>query len=491
LDKSKKIYISRTNSNNRYRIDDKNWNTYGYIEINEMPIKYDIDTTDQKEVIWKCILGDGDIEELIQHGKIYYSSFVDLINYTKNAKFWANFLERKVSIKTCVNILAEKDIRENVLFDILDYLSIDRISEVFNAEKFSLERIEKYLKERVSADRAQAILYKMVEKTYFKRLAEILTYSANDVTLTANATFSYVNRFRDLNLNGYTYTADGELHVIIARDIYIPSNSSIVRTNFVTNYAAILLLDTNQIPTGGKGGNGGITYLRPYPEGGGGGGGGINGPGGYGYMNGEVGYGYSAYVYTNTIAIAYVMYLPAVDWYLVNVLQKTPTSKTDFIKTRGACGGQGGSGLDGIGSPRGFSTWGLVILCRNLYCSGKIQANGTNGRDGGKGTYGGGGGAGGGSGGPIYIVLHEIQNSGEIQAIGGNGGRGGDATAVTGASGGGGGGGCGGVIYLFYKTGNVGNLNVSGGAGGPQGDGATYGDPGSPGQRGIARPYKY
>jgi glutamine phosphoribosylpyrophosphate amidotransferase len=104
-----------------------------------MPIKYDIDTTNQKEVILQCILGDGDIEELIQRGKIYYSSFVDLINYTKNAKFWANFLERKVSIKTCANILAEKDIRENVLLDILDYLSIDRISEAFNVENFSLE----------------------------------------------------------------------------------------------------------------------------------------------------------------------------------------------------------------------------------------------------------------------------------------------------------------------------------------------------------------
>jgi hypothetical protein len=469
-----------------------------------MPIKFDIDTANQKESILRYILSDGDLEDAIMYGKIQPKSFEKLINNTKNVKFWCSTIGKKLSAKSLAKIVSQCKLKESFLLDFFDCLTTEKLAEIFNVENLSIETIYKYLKERASADRAQAVLYKMAEKTYFKRLAEILTYGANDVTLTANTTYSGINRFRDLNLNGYTYTADGQPHIIIARDIYIPSSSVLTKTasnpvdqpgSGYPGSPGYYILDTSQYPKGGSGGG-----VWSPPAAGGGGGGGIDGAGGGGYQSGGVGGGALLLVLENTIQIAIALYYTVIDWYIVNILGKTPSDTVQIQNLRAATGGRGGRSADGAsGGLGGNGGGGLMIFCRNLYNYGTISANGANGANGAGSSYpgaiySGGGGGGGGAGGLIYVVTHSIVHTGSTVSKGGNGGKGGDADPLWGDGGGGGGGGSGGIIYFFYSksvSSISGTFDVSGGSGGAGGSAGYSGGSGSSGQTGIVRLYSY
>jgi len=467
-----------------------------------MTIKFDIDTTNQAEAILRYVLSDGDLEEAIECGKIYPESFEKLLNNTKSAKFWGYTIGRKLSGKTLAKIISSCALKESFLLDFFDCLTTEKLAEIFNEERLSLGTIYKYLKERADADRAQDILYKMANRLYFKRLAEILTYGASDAALTANATYTGINRFRDLNLNGYTYTADGQPHIIIARDVYIPSGSVLSKTasNPVNQPSSgdpgspgYYILDTDKYPKGGGGGNSWV----PLPYGGGGGGGGIDGPGGIGYQNGGPGGGALLLVLRDTIQIAVGLYYSVIDWYLVNVLGKTPTDTVAIQNVRASTGGRGGrSNVGASGGLGGNGGGGLQIFCRNLYNYGTIAANGANGANGVGSPYifSGGGGGGGGAGGLIYIVAHGIRNAGTVQSRGGSGGKGGDGDPLNGDGGGGGGGGSGGIIYLFYSkeaSSISGTFDVSGGSGGAGGSAGYPGTSGGAGQSGIVRLYSY
>jgi len=333
---------------------------------------------------------------------------------------------------------------------------------------------------QLSADKTQAVLYAM---PFSELLVYILTRGAASVTLGANATFRSVNRFYTLDLGGYTYIADGQPHVIIAKQINIPPASKLVKTPTGGAGGGA----TNPLAGGGGGGgliimcsrldnageisaNGGdgksVTSYTGAVRNGYGGGGGVfalvgtdtvgNGGGGsffpYGGVGNRNGGGGGAGIYSSTYfyggaggdssIISYSSYAElaeavkraAVDWVLVNVFRKRPTTVTQFPNVYGSGGGEGAYATDG--------------------------ANG---------------GGGGGGGGEVIILTVDFSNRGFIRADGGGGG----GTAGVSATGGGGGGG--GVVYVLYKTmTSLGTLSAQGGPGGI-GSIGWNGQPGSPG----------
>jgi len=306
---------------------------------------------------------------------------------------------------------------------------------------------------QLSADKAQSILYKWVESlTKLDRLIDLITFNASDVTLSSNVTYSGVNRFLNLNLNGYVYTADGQPHVIIANSISIPSASRIDKTasggaggagyggagsggtggGGLYIIARSIDLRGSINANGANGGNGG-TYTAQGPgspggsgvlpnierlgiaNGGGGGGpgdpttvgacgggGGPNGPGGVGYEPGGNGGSVTTVSYTVEGLISNIL-KAAVDWWLVNVLGKTPTSTTSFPNLYNA-GGGGGGAMDVVSKSTGGGGGGgggvIIVIALLIKFYGTINAKGGSG-GGGSGNYGYSGGAGGGG----YVLL--------------------------------------------------------------------------------------
>jgi hypothetical protein len=344
---------------------------------------------------------------------------------------------------------------------------------ILNSQNITLSKVSSILMSpMIVADRVQSILYAM---PFNKRLIEILTYGAPNVTLGANVTFSNVNRFNVLNLNGYTYTADGNPHVIIANYVIVPSNSVLAKTPTGGAGGSSIKIGFTITP-GGPGGGGLIiiayrldvaskisangangasltnTFIAGTAPGGNGGpgvfalvdndqvgrGGGDNGDrngGGGGNadtVSGGRGGGSSIISYATYNDLVESVKRAAIDWVLVNVFGKSPTTTTQFINVYGSGGGGGGSVTNGNG------------------------------------------GGGGGGGGQVIILSIELNNLGEITANGGNGGGGGGDNAN------GGNGGGGGVVYVFYKRLlSLGTLRADGGAGGSPN--------GQPGQAGTAK----
>ena len=102
----------------------------------------------------------------------------------------------------------------------------------------------------MTGDECQEFLYNWVDRfVALDKLIDVLTYNASDVTLSADTTYSGVNRFRTLDLAGYTYVADGQPHVIIAYSI---TNGTIDKTT--TGGAGGAGGDDNYIEDGGGGG---------------------------------------------------------------------------------------------------------------------------------------------------------------------------------------------------------------------------------------------
>ena len=325
---------------------------------------------------------------------------------------------------------------------------------------------------QLSADKTQAILYTM---PFSDLLVYILTRDVASVTLNANATFKGVNIFNTLNLNGYTYTADGQPHVIIAKEIYIPSASVLAKTatggagggvgnplaggnggggliivcsrlnntgqisangdngksvtsstGYIRNgysgkNGVFILVGTDAVGNGGNGSDPDAgAYVGVGNKNGGGGGAGVYVSSTSTYYYGGAGGGSSVVSYQTYVALAETVKRATVDWVLVNVFKKTPSMTIAFPNAYGSGGGEG------------------------AYASGWTN-----------------GGGGGGGGGEVIILCVNFNNAGTIVANGGSGG--GDA----GASATGGGGGGGGVVYVLYKNLlSLGTLDAQGGSGG-------------------------
>jgi len=400
------------------------------------------------------------------------------------------FSSPRISPGVVASILNDSCITADEIANIFasSYISASRVASIVNSTNIADSKVKSALLS-LSADRVQAILYAMADAGYFDRLLNLMTFDASDVTISANTTWSAgVNRYRNITINsGYTLTLNTLPNVILADTV---SNSGVIASATQGNggvisgvsgagvggggaQALIILARTASLgtvnanggngtqPTGvagsyaggaggagvmlvvsgyspNNGGKGGDSGVSRYGSGGGGGGGLSGGSGGSGYYG--AGGGGSITItttYSDAKSLLIEIVKAVVDWYIRNVLGKTPTTTKSIPNLYGSGGGSGS-------------------MC-SVY------------------GYAGAGGGGGGSGGVIIIYATSI-NSLTANARGGNGGNG-YAPAGGGYAGGGGGGG-GGVIYVFYKTLNTTpTLNVSGGSGGAGAGGGLNGAP--------------
>jgi len=322
----------------------------------------------------------------------------------------------------------------------------------------------------VNADYAQLALYRTIEKYNFDSLIYVLTKNASDLNVTSNTTLtSGVNIFKSLNINsGVTLTLGAGPGIIIADTV---NNAGNIVSGWVKGVggnpgrppgrggdgAGGIIIFSKNITTGtisadGKNGEDGGSYVSSGGAQGGGAGlfwligsdmpgkggngggastGGIgnyNGGGGGNAGNNGGGGGDSTRIsFSLWKDLLFELLKSITDWWLINIVGKTP------------------------------------LLYRNVPYLG-----GSGGGGGGDYTYSSGGGGGG--GGEIVVIGLNI-TAGTISAKGGNGGV---------SSGYGGGGGGGGVVYVFYRnlSGSF-SFNVAGGAGGA--------DSGASGTAGVAK----
>jgi len=314
----------------------------------------------------------------------------------------------------------------------------------------------------VEADVMQSILYAM---PFGKILISILTYGAPSVTLNADATFSGINFFNTLNLNGYTYIADGQPHIIIANEVNVPSGSKLIKTatggnggvsfnpddawgirgpgalggggliiicSRLNNAGVISANGDNAVNagsgnpsdwySGGDGGSGVFALVSGDAVGTGNGGNGRNNGGGGGYayiIPGGRGGDSSTILYATYTDLAESVKRAAIDRALAVMFNKPPTNTTQFINVYGSGGGGGGIYLSDTGGGGGGGGGEIIILCEEFNNSGSVTANGGNGGNG-AGTYGNGGGGGG--GGVVYVLYKKLLSLGTLSAAGGTGG---------------------------------------------------------------------
>ena len=77
---------------------------------------------------------------------------------------------------------------------------------------------------------AQQILYNIVANYSVSRAISLMTAGAQSVTLSASATYNGVNVFNSLTTGSYTYTADGQPHILIAGTLTVSSGGAISKT---------------------------------------------------------------------------------------------------------------------------------------------------------------------------------------------------------------------------------------------------------------------
>jgi len=343
------------------------------------------------------------------------------------------------------------------------------------AQNFSSAFFASVLKSaKLTASRAQAILYSMVNQGLYDKLLELLTYDASDTSITSSTTLtSGVSRYRKLSIaSGVTLSVGADPGVIIADTIL---NRGTIASDWVKGAGgssceslgvggngpgAVILLarkvtigtvvaDGSSAPNasgatagctaaGERGGAGAFWVISgdSVPYGGTGGylpgSAGQNGGSGSGAAYaapGGAGGGSTITTFSTYVDLLSELLKAAADWWLINVAGKTPSSYKSFPSL-------GGSGGGGAGQYSGSSVKG-----------------------------------GGGGGGGQIIIYGTTVNAGTVTAKGGDGGN---------STGSGGGGGGGGIIYVFFKSfaGSF-SFDVSGGLGtGPAGGRGTDGGSG-------------
>jgi hypothetical protein len=303
------------------------------------------------------------------------------------------------------------------------------------------------------ADKTQSILYNM---TFVTKLVDILTYGAGDLTVSANTSISGVNRYGTLTVNsGVTLTITGQPSALIVKTlnnsgtiaksatggaggtagvsgagpggagggglvIFADSfgNSGVISADGAAGAAGATVAAS---AAGGAGGSGVFFTVGADAAGSGGNGGnysgtsynpgGVNGAGGGGVgsstYKGGAGDGSSYTGFADYASLATRIRQSVIDWVIVNVFVKSPTS-TQAIPNAYGSGGGGGGALD-------------------TSCAG---------------------GGGGGGGGEVLALCVSLNNTGTVRANAGNGGNGGTEGSYDACGGGGGGG----IVYALYKT---------------------------------------
>jgi len=356
-------------------------------------------------------------------------------------------------------------------------VSPSKIASVFASYQLPVAKIYNILT-GLSGDQAQKILYAWAGSLLsIDRLIDLLTYKAASVTLGANTTYTGINIFNVLNLGGYTYSADGQPHVIIANQITgsgaitktatggaggwsrntgtggAGGGGLIIITKVIGNslgsisisangadgnnpsiiYGVIeyggsggggkyIVVDTDKAGTGGAGGDAG-SYSA-----GGSGGGNNGGAGNSTYINGVPGGSVSYDTYSSYSSLASTLLYAAVDYFIRNVLGKTLSTVTSFPSVYGA-GGGGSSTLttNGSGGSGGGAGGQIIILAMRMSVS-SIMARGGNGSPAAQGSASYNAGGGGGGGGIIYVLYRDYYFISSYSVDGGSGGAGGTSS---------------------------------------------------------------
>lgn len=335
--------------------------------------------------------------------------------------------------------------------------------------------------QNLNANRVQSILYAMVDKMYFDRVIEIITYDAPNMTVTGTTTVSGVVRYKNLVVSsGATLTVGGQPGVIIASEISNMGTISKSATGGAggttpslpgrggNGGGGLIIIAKNVLGgtfqargesgesggltdtwcSGGSGGNGLMVRVGTDSPGNGGsavsgttgGGGGSPGGGGGGGIstafacNGGSGGTISLVTVDSYTTIATETLKAACDWFIVNVLGKTPTTTKSFYNCYGA-GGGGGAEYDRTGdSGGGGGSGGQIIVVADMVSGGTYDVSGGNGGNGGnEGAWDNGGGGGG--GGIVYVLAKRVWSVPTFNASGGAGGTGDQGTAGSGTSG--------------------------------------------------------
>jgi hypothetical protein len=350
-------------------------------------------------------------------------------------------------------------------------------ASVLNSPNITAARAKDILADpNLTANKTQSILYNMPFNT---KLVDILTYGASDLNVTANTTITGVNRYATLTVaSGVTLTVDGQPAALIAKTINNNGTIAKTATGAAGGFADVgggpggkgggaLIIFTDNLNNSGtisadgaKGGDGSTTatvqgggvgssgvFIRVGTdtagtggnggEGGGGAGlGGVNGAGGGATLSYWGGYGgTSTYTtYTDYPTLADDIRKATIDWVIVNVYTKSPTTTKSYPNPYGS-GGGGGAVEDLYGCCGGGGGGGgeIIALCITLNNTGTIRANGGNGGNGGtEGTRDSSGGGGG--GGIVYALYKSLTASGTLTASGGTYGSG-DCLGTAGTAG--------------------------------------------------------
>jgi hypothetical protein len=331
-------------------------------------------------------------------------------------------------------------------------LAVSKSASIFDHANLSASKIYSILAHaNLSADRTQSILYNMTSAT---KVADILTCEAADLSVSTSMSISGVNRYGTLSVaSGVTLTITGQPGALIVKTL---SNSGTIAKSATGGAGGAggvsgagaggtggggLVIFANSFGNSGvisAGGGAGIAGTTVTASGGGGAGaagvffrvgsgvagaggrggdvssyygaGGVNGGGGGGggpLTYGGAGDGSSYTDFTDYASLATRIRQSVIDWVIVNVFGKSPTSTQAIPNTYGS-GGGGGAARDGYAASGG----------------------------------------GGGGGGEVLALCVSLNNTGTVSANGGDGGNGG-TEGTTDACGGGGGGG---IVYALYKT---------------------------------------
>jgi hypothetical protein len=312
----------------------------------------------------------------------------------------------------------------------------------------------------MTANKAQSILYSMVEQGFYDKLLDIITLNAPSAYYASNTSLSSgVNRYRNLSIaSGVTLTLGAEPGVIIAYSI---TNSGTIASGWIKGAGGVgscgagkggggrglvailansitigtvtsngedgfsatspsclgdggagsagnfLLVQGDSVPYGGNGG-GGIYGGSGRPNGGGGGQAGS----GYGGAGGSA----TTTTFTDAQSLLNQFFKSVCDWWLVNVVGKTPSSTISIPSLGGSGGGGGGTSSSDAGGGGGGGG-GQVIIYGTNATAGSVQAKGGNGG----GKYGVGGLGGGGGGGIAYVFYKSLSGTFTYDVSGGSG----------------------------------------------------------------------
>ena len=350
-------------------------------------------------------------------------------------------------------------------------LSTTRAGQILNSPNISVSKVKSILAESdIPASRVQDILYAMADQGFFDRLVNLFTFDRPDATYSTSTTLTTgVNFLRNVGVaSGVTLTLGASPCVLVADTL---TNSGTITTNVVKGAGGTpgasgagaggagrhgIIILTRSISTGtitadggngaagttvaasaagGAGGAGLFWEITGFPAGtggdGGGGGAGAGkkngggGGGGYGYAHPAGGSGGTATVVTYPSGMSLIadVFKAVIDFWLVNVVGKTPTT-TRSIPALGGSGGGAGTADDGYSAGGGGGGGGgQIIIYGTSITAGSVSANGGDGGRGGtEGSYDSGGGGGG--GGIIYVFYKSLSGTFTFSVAGGTGGLG-------------------------------------------------------------------